>query len=83
MNISCISRHATEALFMLKQISTLILGGLKMYSYYTAYLIGARDQSCEDKILLVQPFICVVSPSLSCTLYRSPSHAHVHTHCVK
>lgn len=40
-----------------------------MYSYYAAHLIGARHQSCEDKILLVRPFICVVSPSLS----RSPS----------
>lgn len=56
---------------------------LQMYSYYAAYLIGARHQSCEGKILLVQPFICVVSPSLSCILYLSPSHAHVHTHCVK
>lgn len=54
-----------------------------MYSYYAAYLIGARDQGCEDKILLVHPFICVVSPSLTCTLYLSASHAHVHTHCVK
>lgn len=38
-----------------------------MYSYYAAHLIGARYQSCGDKILLVHPFICVVSPSLSCT----------------
>lgn len=49
-----------------------------MYSYYTASLIGARDQSCEDKILLVHPFICVVSPSLS----RSPlSCTRAHALC--
>lgn len=52
-----------------------------MYSYYAAYLIGARDQSCEDKILLVHPFICVVSPSLSCTLSLSLSCTRAHALC--
>lgn len=46
-------------------------------------LCSVFNWCCEGKILLVHPFICVVSPSLSCTLYSSPSHAHVHTHCVK
>lgn len=44
-----------------------------MYSYYAAYLIGARHQSCEGKILLVHPFICAVSPSLSLSLLHSLS----------
>lgn len=41
-----------------------------MYSYYAAYLIGARHQSCEGKILLVRPFICG-----GCSLSLARSHA--------
>lgn len=54
-----------------------------MYSYYAAYLIGARDQSCEDKILLVHPFICMVSPPLSLlhSLSLSLSCTRAHALC--